>query len=406
VEQPRQRAVWAIVDQILSTTTNFGLSVILARNVGTTEYGAFAVGFTIYALALGVSRALSTDPLIVRFSNRSHEEQREAAGTAVAMGIMVGIAGGVVLVAVGLVVGQPLGPVFLAFGIGFPFVLWQDAYRYQFIAARRPHLAALNDLVWVVALSVLLAVTVAADAATAAPYIAAWAGAAGLAAVVGMAEARAWPHARRGLDWLRHHADLNLRFAAEFVLLNGGPQLVLLGVAAASGYSQAGGLRGAIVLLGPVTVVATGLIVAAVPEGVRLKDRDRARLGRLVYLLAAVLSAAVVVWAVLVARLPDRIGEDLLGETWPLSQDLMVPLGLAGAGVMASTGIAAGLRSLAAARQSLSAAAPAITLLVIGGVIGAALDGGLGAARGMIVPAWIGVLLYQRQFRRVLAAAP
>jgi hypothetical protein len=216
-------------------------------------------------------------------------------------------------------------------------------------------------------------------------------------------EARAWPHARSGLDWLRHHADLNVRFAAEFVLLNGGPQLVLLGVAAAAGYAQAGGLRGAIVLLGPVTVVATGLVIAAVPEGVRLKDRDRGRLGRLVYVLAAGLSAAVVVWSVVVWQLPDRIGTELLGDTWPLSQELMVPLGLAGAGVMASTGIAAGLRSLAAARQSVSAAAPAIALLVIGGVVGAAIDGGLGAARGMIIPAWLGVVLYQRQFHRALA---
>ncbi len=403
VESPRHRAAWVIADQVLSTTTNFGVSVILARNVGTTEYGAFAVGVTVYALVLGVSRALSTDPLIVRFSDRSSDEQRDAAGTAVAMGIMVGALVGAALVAIGLAVAQPLRSVLLVFGLGLPFVLWQDTYRYQFIAARRPQLAALNDLVWVLALAVLLAVTVRADAATAGPYVAAWAGAAAVAAAAGVVEARAWPQARRGLDWLRHHADLNLRFAAEFVLLNGGPQLVLLGVAALAGYSEAAGLRGAIVLLGPVTVVATGLVIAAVPEGVRLKDRDRDRVRRLVSLLSAGLSAAVAGWAALVSWFPDRVGTELLGDTWPLAQDLMVPLGLAGAGVMASTGIAAGLRSLAAARRSLGAAAPAIALLVIGGVVGGAIDGGLGAARGMIVPAWIGVVLYQRQFRRALA---
>jgi O-antigen/teichoic acid export membrane protein len=400
---PRHRAVWVIADQILSTTTNFGLSIILARNVDTTEYGAFAVGFTVYALMLGVSRALSTDPLIVRFSQQSHEEQRDAGSTAVAMGIMVGVVVGAVVAIIGFAVAAPLHSVLVAFGLGLPFVLWQDTYRYQFIAARRPHLAALNDLVWVIALGVLLLVSVRADARTAAPYIAAWAAAAGLAGAVGVLEARAWPHLHRALDWLRHHADLNLRFAAEFILLNGGPQLVLLGVAAAAGYAQAGGLRGAIVLLGPVTVVATGLVIAAVPEGVRIKD-DRSRLRRLVYLLAATLSAAVVVWAVVVSRLPDRIGTELLGDTWPLSQGLMVPLGLAGAGVMACTGLAAGLRSLAAARESLRAAVPAIALLVVGGVVGAAIDGGLGAARGMIVPAWLGVVFYQRQFGRVLAA--
>jgi hypothetical protein len=350
-----------------------------------------------------VSRAFSTDPLIVRFSNRSHEEQRDAAGTAVATGIMIGAVVGVIVFAVGVAVAQPLRSALVAFGIGLPFVLWQDTYRYQFIAARRPHLAALNDLVWVIALAVLLVVTVSADAVTAAPYILAWAAAAALAAGVGVFEARAWPQARRGLHWLHHHSDLNLRFAAEFLLLTGGPNLVLLGVAALAGYTEAGGLRGAFVLLGPVTVVATGLVIAVVPEGVRIKDRDRARLRRLVYLLAATLSIAVIGWAVVVWRLPDRIGTELLGDTWPVSQGLMVPLGIASAGMLASAGMAAGLRSLAAARESLRAAVPTIALLVVGGVVGAAIDDGVGSVRGMIVPAWIGVLLYQRQFHRALA---
>jgi O-antigen/teichoic acid export membrane protein len=394
----KARAAWAIADQVLSSATNFALAVLVARRVGTTEFGVFAIGFTIYALALGVSRALATDPLVVRFSNKSLAEQREEAGTAAATTIIFGVVLGVVLVGAAFVASSPLRSSLLAFGLGFPFLLWQDSYRYQFIASRRPHLAALNDLVWLFALGVLFAIAVQADASTATPYVAAWSAAAGCAAVVGMAHARTWPKVGGALQWLRVHADLNVRFAVEFVIITGAPQVVLLVLAAVAGYSEAGGLRGAIVLLGPVILLATGVVIAMVPEGVRLKDRDPLRLRGVVCAVAASLSMMVVVWSAVVSQLPDRAGEALLGPTWRLTQDIVLPLGLAVAGTAASLGLAAGLRSLAAARQSLQATAPAMLLLVVGGIAGGVWDGGVGAARGMVVPAWIGTVLYLRQF--------
>jgi O-antigen/teichoic acid export membrane protein len=402
VGQPKVRAAWAIVDQMLSSASNFALAVIVARRVSTTEYGVFAIGFTIYVLALGVSRAVSTDPLMVRFSDRPAIDQREEARTAAGTAIIFGVALGALLVAAAFVAGSPLRSSLLTFGLGLPFLLWQDSYRYQFVSSRRPQLAALNDLIWLLVLSVLFAITVRAGASTAGPYVVAWSAAAGCAAAVGMAQARTWPRARGALHWLRLHADLNVRFAVEFLMISGGPQLVLLALAAVAGYSEAGGLRGAIVLLGPVILLATGVVIATVPEGVRLKDRHPARLRRVVCLVAASLSVLVVVWSAAVSQLPDSVGEAVLGSTWPLAQEIIFPLGLAVAGTAASAGLAAGLRSLAAARQSLRATAPAVLLLVVGGIAGGAWAGGLGASRGMVVPAWIGAGLYLRQFLHVL----
>jgi O-antigen/teichoic acid export membrane protein len=405
VRSPKARAAWTILDQTLSSASNFALAVIVARQVGTTEYGVFAIGFTIYALALGVSRALSTDPLVVRFSHKSLDDQREEAGTAAGTAILFGVVLGGLLVAAAFLAGSPLRSSLLTFGVGLPFLLWQDSYRYQFVASRRPQLAALNDLVWLLALSALFAIAVQADASTAAPYVVAWSAAAGCAALVGMAYARAWPRRRGALHWLRLHADLNVRFAVEFLMISGAPQLVLLVVAAVSGYSEAGGLRGAIVLLGPVILLATGAAIATVPEGVRLKDRDPGRLRRVVCLVAATLSVVVVVWSAAVSQLPDRAGEALLGQTWHLAQEITFPLGLAVAGTAASVGLAAGLRSLAAAHRSLLATIPAVLLLVGGGIAGGVWGGGVGAARGMVIPAWIGAGLYLRQFVHALRDA-
>jgi hypothetical protein len=172
-----------------------------------------------------------------------------------------------------------------------------------------------------------------------------------------------------------------------------------------AGYSEAGGLRGAIVLLGPVILLGAGVVIATVPEGVRLKDRDPLRLRRVVCAVAASLSMTVVVWSAAVSQLPDRAGEALLGPTWQLTQEIVLPLGLAVAGTAASLGLAAGLRSLAAARQSLRATAPAMLLLVVGGIAGGIWAGGVGAAWGMVVPAWIGAGLYLRQFLRTVRDA-
>jgi O-antigen/teichoic acid export membrane protein len=402
VRSARARAAWAILDQMLSSAGNFALAVVVARRVGASEFGVFAIGFTIYALALGVSRALSTDPLVVRFSDRPLAGQREEAGTAAATAILFGACLGASLVVAAFVVGPPLRPSLLAFGLGLPFLLWQDSYRYQFVASRRPHLAALNDLVWLLSLGGLLAIMVLEGASTAAPYVAAWSAGAACAAVVGMAHARMWPRIRGVLQWVHTHADLNARFAIEFLMITGAPQVVLLAVAVVDGYADAGGLRGAIVLLGPVILLATGVVIATVPDGVRLKDRDPARLQRVVCLAAASLSIVVVAWSAVISQLPDRVGEAVLGDTWPLAREITFPLGLAVAGTAASAGLAAGLRSLAAARQSLRATAPAVLLLVAGGIVGGVWAGGVGAARGMVVPAWIGTGLYLRQFLRAM----
>jgi hypothetical protein len=405
IHSPRARAVWAVLDQMLSSASNFALAVIVARRVDASEYGVFAIGFTIYALALGVSRGLATDPLVVRFSHKSVSEQREEAGTAAATAILFGVALGALLVVAAFVVGAPLRSTLLAFGLGLPFLLWQDSYRYQFVASRRPQLAALNDFVWLLLVAALFAVAVGVDASTSSPYVAAWSAAAACAALVGMAHARAWPRARGALHWLRLHADLNWRFAVEFLMISGAPQVVLLALAVISGYAEAGGLRGAIVLLGPVILLAAGVVIATVPEGVRLKQRHPARLRQVVCLVAASLSLVVVVWSAVVSQLPDRVGEALLGSTWGLAQEIIFPLGLAVAGTAASAGLAAGLRSLAAARQSLRATMPAVVLLLAGGIAGAAWDGGVGAAWGMVLPAWIGTGLYLRQFLRALREA-
>ena len=59
---------WGVADQTLSSLTNFALTVLVARSLGVTEFGYFAIVLTIYLTSMGLSRAAITSPLSIRFS--------------------------------------------------------------------------------------------------------------------------------------------------------------------------------------------------------------------------------------------------------------------------------------------------------------------------------------------------
>ncbi|MEY2423062.1 MAG: hypothetical protein QOI95_3129 [Acidimicrobiaceae bacterium] len=392
-----RRAAWTIVDQFLSAATNLGVGVVVARHTSADEYGVFGVAFAAYAVALGISRALATDPLVVRYSTTAGVDRRPvraALGTALVIGGALGALGAIA----GLLVGGHLATTLVITGLVLPGLLLQDALRYAAFAEGRPSMAARNDALWLLLLVVAF-VGPARDVSTAAACLVGWGLSGAVAGLSTIAMMRIGPSLVVAAAWLRDHRDLGPRFAIEFVLTSGGFQLVLFATASIAGYADAGALRGSSVLLGPVTVLSAGAMAAAVPELVRARQRSSANVRTAVMLLAGGLAVVTAAWGVVARLLPDRVGEALLGDTWPAARSIMIPLGIAAAGNAAATGFAIGLRSLAAARRSLAAAAPAVVLVIVGGVTGAVIDGSRGAAIGMIAPTWIGAALFGRQFR-------
>ena len=71
-----RRASWSFGDQALSSLTNFALAVVVARAVTAEEFGAFGLAFSAYLLVLGLVRAVTAEPLLVR---ASHVEPAEHA---------------------------------------------------------------------------------------------------------------------------------------------------------------------------------------------------------------------------------------------------------------------------------------------------------------------------------------
>src|SRR5437763_11038966 len=82
--------------QAVSSLTNFAVGIYVARSLGVTAFGVFSLAWVTYGVVLNVSRGLSTDPLMVRFSGVAPAAWRDAvsrsSGTALGVGTAAGAA--------------------------------------------------------------------------------------------------------------------------------------------------------------------------------------------------------------------------------------------------------------------------------------------------------------------------
>ena len=111
VGRAMRRLGWGVVDQAVSSLTNFAVSIYVVHQLGATQFGAFSLAYVTYGFALNASRGLSTDPLMVRFSGVRIKTWRLAVanctGTALAVGIVTGL---IAIAAAAVWGGQPGRP--------------------------------------------------------------------------------------------------------------------------------------------------------------------------------------------------------------------------------------------------------------------------------------------------------
>ena len=73
-----RRMGWGLADQIVSSLTNFAVSIYVVHSLGAAQFGAFSLAYVTYGFALNASRGLATDPLMVRFSGTDLPTWRRA----------------------------------------------------------------------------------------------------------------------------------------------------------------------------------------------------------------------------------------------------------------------------------------------------------------------------------------
>jgi len=391
---------WGLADQGLSSVTNFALGVLVARSLAPPEFGAFAIAFSVYTIALGVARALTGEPMVVRFSAASSEDSKIAAGAVTGTSILVGIVAGLVCIASGIVVRGALGSGLTALGLTMPGLLLQDAWRFVFFSGRRGVAAFLNDLAWAIILVFWIVFLLLAGKTSVWWLVLAWGGSGSVAGLLGIFQARVVPAAGRATGWFRQQRDLIPRFIGEFGITTLVAQVTIFAIGALAGLADVGTIRAGQLLLGPLNVIFLGIGLAGLPEAVRALMVSEAKLRQACVFISAALALCALGVGAFGSVLPDRFGAALLGENWPFAQRVVVPLsiGMAGSGVIMGAGI--GLRALAAARLSLRARLLVAPLVLATALSGAALWGARGAAWGFAFAYTIGSLVWWRYFLR------
>lgn len=379
------RLGWGVADQALSSATNFALGLMVARSLSASAFGAFGIVFSTYMIALAVSRAVCSEPLLVRFHTVEVDRWKAAVSSSLGATLLLGSACGTVTVAIGIFLPATHAEPFLLLGLLLPGLALQDGWRYAFFAGGLARSAFLNDLAWALLLLAGFAYLVHAGGASLLAFVTVWGVAGAAASFVGVAQSHIWPQPTAALAWLRTHRDLYPRYIGEFVALIGGQYLVLYGLGLTSSLAQAGAFRGGQLVFGPVVVLLVGAGTVAVPEAARALQRSVQSFEALCRGLSLCLALAAAVWTFIVVAMPDRVGREILGQSWSGAETVLVPLGLSMVAAGLATGAIVGLRSLAAASLALRTRLLASGLAVAGGISGGVLYGAVGAAVGWAI---------------------
>jgi O-antigen/teichoic acid export membrane protein len=398
-----RRAGWNLLDQILSAATNAALTFLVARNVDTDGFGAFAVGFVIFTLLIGVGRSLVGQPLNIRYSTADDAGMRDAIGRGMGTIIAVTVPASLLVAAAGLLLGGILRPALLAFALVLPSLVVQDACRLAFFARSRPDLATLNDGLWAVLQFAGMAVLISSGHAAPWSLALIWGGSATVCAVLGLAQLRVVPQVFATAGWIREHRDLVGYLVADFLLGAGALQGGILLIGAFAGLHNLGSLSAAQRLVGPLGVVTAAAMAFGLPE----VSRRAASLSSARRLQVAVAATGVMLFAGLVYTgvlelIPDSLGTTLLGDTWTGASDVLLPVALWTTFAGACLGPVIVILALGQSKATFRLTAIEAVMVMFGLLVGAKLDGARGAAWGLCIQAAILIPLWYFQMRAIL----
>ena len=396
------RLSWGLADQGMCSLTNFLLSAYIARTLGATQFGAFALAYVTYGFAMNVSRGLSIEPLLVRFSG-AEWKWRRATGGCTGTALLVGLSTGSLALIAGALIGGTTGLAFVALGLMLPGLLLQDSWRYAFFAVGRGHQAFVNNTVWALVQVPLLVGLNMTGHANVFWFIVAWGAGAYVGAVFGMFQARVVPRLVGAIFWLISHRDLGPRYMLENTGTNASSTVLSYSASSILGVAAVGDIQAANVLMGPFKIILYGLGMIAIPEAVHVLRGSPRRLPLFCLAISGGLALAALGWgAVLLVAMPLGVGHLVLGSIWRPAYPLVLPTVLAIAGNCASVGPGAGMHALGAARRSLRASMMNSAIIIPLGIAGALVAGVLGTLYFAAAGSWLTAVMSWWYFREAM----
>ncbi|MFC7220045.1 hypothetical protein ACFQLX_18015 [Streptomyces polyrhachis] len=397
---PKARAaiVCSVADQGVAALTNIAVLVVAARLSSAADFAVFSIVYLVFTVLLGIETSYVGQALVLERGSAQRDGCRSALAFTALAATALGATGALVFA---LLPGETARGL-LALGLVLPVALVQDATRYCFSTLRLPQYALASDALRCAA--VVPALALQPEGASAARLIAVWGLSALPALLLGLALLA--PRLRGGrTDWRRYlrRGHLGRRFVVEFAVGNGSSQLAVMGLGLFASPLAVGALRGAVTLFGPMNVLYNSATAFGPPllnrvAGTRAKVRTTA-------VLAGALAATAGIWATVLALLPDRVGREILGETWTAAARLLPATGSQYAAIALGTSALLTLRVLRprATMPIQLVFSTASVALMLGGY---ALGGVLGAAWGLVAGSGLKALALWLRIRTESRAAP
>jgi O-antigen/teichoic acid export membrane protein len=148
------KASWAVADQAFFALSQFAMSIMLARWLTPSEYGAYALVYGVFLFIASVHTSLLTEPMLVFAKTRfSHEFRHYLRALLRAHVTLTGVTGVCLLLGAALVRGQDGAPAALglaALGLAQPLILLAWLYRRACYVHGQPAMAASGGLLHLV----------------------------------------------------------------------------------------------------------------------------------------------------------------------------------------------------------------------------------------------------------------
>nr|WP_300047970.1 hypothetical protein [uncultured Nocardioides sp.] len=330
-----RRGLYVLLDQGVSSASNFLLLLLVARSSTTEVFGAFVVIYAVLTYGTSLGRSSLGVPLTTDLVDIPPDRQRDYVGRSLAVsltyGILVAVVGSVVVQLFQLPTTSTV--MLLLAAVASPALLAQDLGRYVSLGQGRPVVALASDIVWLVVLAATFTWSLVVEPVRLAVAVGMWLLGALLALVV-IASCLALPRAAGTVDWFRRDRrrwhllwDAALGAAAPFV--------VITMTAAVLSSSAVGTIRGASTLMTPLNVLISAAGTGLVAELVRRREQHRVRLSVAVSGAVALVAAG---WTLMLYVVPRSWGEAVLGPTWSTAVVVLPVTGLEMVGLATWTG--------------------------------------------------------------------
>ncbi len=401
----RSGVLAAVVDQGLSSGTNFLTAVLAARLLTPESYGSVVIALSVAYSAVGLGRALIGDALLSFAPELGRAGDTRIAHAALSASALLGVAAGVVCASVGLMLGE-LRSSLLVIAACVVFAVFQDGCRYVFLAQHRPDLALTCDAVWAGTQGLAVAGLLLRDTSSPELVLATWGLGAASSALFGAVVAR--------FRWVSPRVWLRLSRRLTGWLLGGGVigqlqnQAIVMIVALAAGEVQLAGFRSAqLVTLMPVAALLVAVSSLVVPRLARsASDGDMSGLSRRTSSLAVRFGLGSVPVAIVLMVVGGPLLAALFGERYDDFAPAIVPFAVSIVVLAATAPLSAGLRALRDGRYLFIAqAAMTMTALPLTW-FGAEVAGAHGAAWGVAGAVGVQLVMTALLLRSRLSAAP